>query len=183
MTYARFLCTVALLLILPGLARAMTLDTLEQQLSSQGNVSGTFDQQRYLADLDTAIKGHGRYAFEQGERVRWHLLAPVDQDLVLDRQGIEQGGEMFRDDPAGVARLILQVLQGDLNALRSRFEIDITGSPGDWQAHLTPRSDTLRRYLDHLDLSGDRHMRHVRMAMHNGDRLDITLHPNGATPQ
>ncbi|RKR04343.1 hypothetical protein C7446_1548 [Kushneria sinocarnis] len=169
-----------LLLFMLGLtpARAMTLTTLDQQLSRQGDVSGTFEQHRYLADLETTIDGHGRYAFEQGERVRWHLLAPVEQDLVLGRQGVEQGGEMFRDDPAGIARLILQVMQGDLATLRSRFKVKLSGAPTDWQAHLTPRGEALGRYLDRIELAGDRHMRHVRMLMHNGDRLDIQLQPN-----
>lgn len=158
-------------------ASAMSLETLADHLASQGDVSGRFEQTRYLADLDTRIDGHGHYRFEQGDRVIWSLESPVEETMELSGAGIERNGEHINDDPAGVATLIMQLLNGQFSALADRFDITLEGDQANWHATLVPRQQGLANYLHTIDMHGDARLEQIDMAMADGDRLDIHLLP------
>lgn len=164
---------LALLAALP--AFALSLDDLAHQLAAEGDVSGRFEQRRYLADLDTHIEGHGRYRFEQGERVVWQLEAPVEETMTLSDEGISRNGAPIEDDPAGVATLIMQLLSGRLSALENRFDIALSGSETQWAADLVPRRQALAEYLESIAMRGGERLERVTLHMADGDRLDIRL--------
>lgn len=158
-------------------AHALTLEALADHLAAQGDVAGRFEQTRYLADLDTQIDGRGHYRFEQGDRVVWALESPVQETMELSNQGIQRNGKPVEDDPAGVATLIMQLLNGQLAALSDRFEVTLEGEQKNWHARLTPRQQALASYLDSIDMRGDDRLEQIHMAMADGDRLDIHLLP------
>ncbi len=172
--------TMLALSIVPA-AHALSVASLAEHLAVSGDVSGRFEQSRYLADLDTRIEGSGRYRFEQGERVIWQLEKPVKETLELSEAGIRHNGEALQDDPAGVATLIMQLLNGRLAALAERFEIDLQGSEANWHATLRPRQAGLAEYLERIDMRGGAQLENVQMAMADGDRLDIHLLTDTAT--
>lgn len=158
-------------------AQAMSLEALADHLAAQGDVAGRFEQTRYLADLDTQIDGRGHYRFEQGDRVIWSLESPVAETMELSEAGIRRNGERIDDDPAGVATLIMQLLNGRLSTLSDRFEVTLEGDQTDWHATLVPRHQGLASYLDSIDMRGDDRLEQVNMAMADGDRLNIHLLP------
>lgn len=164
-----------LTLALPLTAHAITLDELNAQLAQTPSLSGRFVQQRYLDDLETTLESSGRFDYRRGERVRWRLERPVTEELTVDKAGIRRDGEPLDDDPAGVAGLILQLMDGNLRALEDRFRISLEGDPEAWQAQLLPRQPGLADYLDAIRLSGGRLLERVEMKMHDGDRLTVTL--------
>lgn len=158
-------------------ARAMSLETLADHLAAQGDVNGRFEQTRYLADLDTRIDGRGHYRFEQGDRVIWSLESPVEETMELSDAGIQRNGERIDDDPAGVATLIMQLLNGQFSALADRFDITLEGDEKAWHATLVPRQQGLANYLHNIDMQGDARLEQINMAMADGDRLNIHLLP------
>ncbi len=158
-------------------AHAMSLDDLAEHLAAQGDVAGRFEQTRYLADLDTQIDGRGHYRFEQGDRVVWSLESPVEETMELSEAGIRRNGERIDDDPAGVATLIMQLLNGQLSTLADRFEVTLEGDQQAWHATLVPRQQGLADYLENIDMRGDDRLEQINMAMADGDRLNIHLLP------
>ncbi|WP_106478847.1 outer membrane lipoprotein carrier protein LolA [Phytohalomonas tamaricis] len=163
------------MLVLPLSAQAMSLDELNAQLSQTAKLSGRFVQERYLKDLDTTLESHGRFDYVRGKEVHWHLEKPVEEELTLDKQGIHRDGQPIDDDPSGVARLILQLMDGNLQALDDRFRISLEGDKDAWQALLIPRQPGLANYIDAVRLSGGRLLDRVQMNMHDGDRLTVLL--------
>ncbi|REC94181.1 LolA family protein [Kushneria indalinina] len=163
-------------------AHAMSLESLADHLAAQGDVAGRFEQTRYLADLDTQIDGRGRYRFEQGNRVTWSLESPVEETMELSEAGIRRNGERLDDDPAGVATLIMQLLNGQLSTLADRFEVTLEGNQQAWHATLVPRQQGLAEYLDSIDMRGDNRLEQINMAMADGDRLNIHLLPPEEDP-
>ncbi|WP_456268058.1 outer membrane lipoprotein carrier protein LolA [Kushneria sp. AK178] len=158
---------------------AMSLEALADHLAAPDDVTGRFEQTRYLADLETRIDGRGHYRFEQGDRVIWTLESPVEETMELSRDGIRRNGERINDDPAGVATLIMQLLNGRLSSLSDRFEVTLEGDEQNWHATLVPRQQGLASYLDSIDMRGDKRLEQINMAMADGDRLDIHLLPPG----
>ncbi|MCM2973054.1 LolA family protein [Larsenimonas suaedae] len=168
------ICTT-LALPINALAAELDLNTLTQTLSTADHVEGRFVQKRYLHDMETTLTSHGTYQFDRGEQVIWTLTDPVQETLTLDDDGMQRNGTAIKDSPAGVARLIMQLLNGDFAALESRFDIALTGSDADWQARLTPNSDAMRRYLKRITLTGGDTLSHLEMALSDGDTLSIDL--------
>ncbi|MCM2131733.1 LolA family protein [Larsenimonas rhizosphaerae] len=156
-------------------ADPVSMSAIEQQLSRQAHVEGTFVQKRWLHDMQTTLTSHGHYEFDRGEQVRWTLTSPVQETMTLDDTGMTRNGKPVKDDPGGVARLIMQLLDGDLGALQERFTIALSGTTGHWQARLTPRSDSMKRYLERIDLAGGDQLDTLAMHLANEDRLDIRL--------
>lgn len=175
---ALFLTLPLWLFALP--ASAMSLETLADHLAAEGDVGGRFEQSRYLADLDTSIEGYGQYRFEAGQQVIWTLESPVRETMTLSNDGIRRNGERVDDDPAGVATLIMQLLNGQLTALEDRFDIRLEGNEQDWHATLVPRQQALASYMTGIDMRGGERLEQIDMAMADGDRLDIHLLPPAA---
>lgn len=168
-----------LLALLPGAALAFDLADLQAQLGETAALEGRFEQQRYLADLDTHLNSHGHFRYERGERVVWVLEAPIEDRLVFtpDSASVlddpaQAGNERRRDQ---VAALFLRLLGGDWQALTERFEIALQGDAEAWQVSLTPRSATLRERITSIELAGGRYIERLALHAANDDVLEVRL--------
>lgn len=166
----------SLLLWLPLAAHAFDLDDLHRQLAATPSLTGRFEQQRQLADLDSSLTSRGKFRFERGERVVWQLESPVEERIELTPEAIVNGsGDAAPPGGEQVAQLFLQLLEGDWQALESRFELALDGDRGAWQVALTPKEPALRERIENITLDGGRYIDHLDMHTPTGDRLEVRL--------
>ncbi|WP_162617957.1 LolA family protein [Salinicola halophilus] len=157
-------------------ADAFDLDALQRELNQAPSVTGRFEQQRELADLDATMTSRGHFRFERGERVVWQLEQPVEERITLTPEAIvSESGD--RAPPGGeqVARLFLELLEGNWASLESRFAIALVGSAEDWQVTLTPKAEALARRIREIHLSGGESVDTLEMHAPNGDQLRVRL--------
>ncbi|HET8791498.1 MAG TPA: outer membrane lipoprotein carrier protein LolA [Modicisalibacter sp.] len=168
-----------LLLLLPLPALAFDLDDLQTQLGQTQAIEGKFEQQRYLADLDTSLASRGHFTYQRGERVVWVLEAPIEDRLVFTPDSasvINESSNAHNDRRRDqVAALFLRLLGGDWQALAERFEIALEGSAEDWRVELTPISAALRERIEGIELHGGRYLESLTLHAANDDVLDVRL--------
>ena len=165
------------LLWLPLPALAFDLDDLQSRLGETRAIEGRFEQQRYLADLDTTLASRGHFVYERAERVVWVLEEPVKDRLVLTPDSASALDEPGSDDRRRdqVAALFLRLLGGDWQALAERFEIAIDGDAESWRVTLTPRAAALRERIATIELRGGRYLEHLTLHAANDDVLEVRL--------
>ena len=76
-------------------------DQLAQLVESPAQLQGDFTQQKYLAALDTSLQSSGRFSFRRDEAIRWEILQPIQNELVITPAGLSsrQGeNELLRID-------------------------------------------------------------------------------------
>ncbi|WP_251977929.1 outer membrane lipoprotein carrier protein LolA [Salinicola avicenniae] len=173
----RILLLSLLLCLLPVSAQAFDLGDLQQRLAATPSLAGSFEQQRYLADLDSTLDSRGRFRFVRGERVVWQLEAPVEERIELTPEAITSGsGDQAPPGGEQVAQLFLQLLEGDWQALESRFSITLSGEAAQWTVNLIPREAALRERIERIILNGgERYLQRLEMQTPTGDRLHVRL--------
>lgn len=168
-----------LLLVLPLPALAFGLDDLQAQLGQTKAIEGRFEQQRYLADLDTSLASSGHFTYQRGERVVWVLEAPVEDRLIFtpdSASALDESSDTHNDRRRDqVAAMFLRLLGGDWQALAGRFEIAIEGDADDWRVNLTPKSAALRERITGIELRGGRYLEHLELHAANDDVLEVRL--------
>jgi len=187
---------LALLLILSsftGTARSESesRDDLLAQLAARSqqiqSLEGHFEQQKTIAVLPVPLSSSGQFSFVQGKEVIWETLVPVQSRLQLTPGGIsfaDANGEQQNPTQAPqagaeiVAKIFMGVIAGELDSLEDYFTLTATGSSGDWQIQLVPRSPNLAAYITRIDLSGGEFTEHLNIAEANGDKTYIVFTTN-----
>lgn len=168
--------------------KAPAQDDLLAQLATRSraiqSLEGHFEQQKTIAVLPVPIKSHGRFSFIQGKEVLWETLLPVQSRVTLTPDGIsfsDAQGEQntpAQAQQAGaeiVAKIFMGVIAGELDAMQDYFTLSATGSTGDWQIQLVPRSANLSAYITRIELRGGEFTEHLDIIEANGDKTYIVL--------
>nr|WP_314876726.1 outer membrane lipoprotein carrier protein LolA [uncultured Pseudomonas sp.] len=174
------LFTLALCLLSP-LAQAFSLDDLQRQLSAPAVVKGPFIQEKHLRALPQPLLSKGQFVLAREHGLLWLLQTPLRQDYRIDANGIA------RRDPNGWQylpsvnanaqqnRLFFAVLQGDSEGLKRDFDLQLTGSAGQWQLQLTPRSLLLKQIFNRIDISGGQFVERIQLSETQGDSTVLRM--------
>lgn len=177
-----------LALCLPIAFTAQADEDLLAQLSARSqaiqSLQGQFEQQKTIAVLPVPLSSSGQFSFVQGKEVIWETLVPVQSRLQLtpggisfaDAEGVQQSPAQAQQ--AGteiVAKIFMGVIAGELDSLQDYFTLTATGSTGDWQIQLVPRSPNLSAYITRIELSGGEFTEHLNIAEANGDKTYIVF--------
>lgn len=181
----RTLVISLLLFFNAGLAWADTdlLAQLRARSQAIESVEGQFEQHKTIAVLPVPLASNGRFSFEQGKKVVWETLVPIQSRLELTPGGIsfaDAGGQQTpaQAGQAGaeiVAKIFMGVIAGELDSLQDYFTLSATGSADDWQIQLLPRSANLAAYITRIDLRGGEFTRQLDIAEANGDKTAIVF--------
>jgi len=182
---------VLLLALLPAFMPVQASEDLLAQLSARSqaiqSLQGQFAQQKTIAVLPVPLSSSGQFSFVQGKEVIWETLVPVQSRLQLTPGGIsfaDANGEQqnpAQAQQAGaeiIAKIFMGVIAGELDSLQDYFTLTATGSTGDWQIQLVPRSPNLAAYITRIDLSGGEFTEHLNIAEANGDKTSIVFTTN-----
>jgi outer membrane lipoprotein carrier protein len=133
-----FLIAALGLCLVAGIARAddAATEQLVQELQAIGQLQGTFQQRQYGGDSDAVVAvSSGSFRLLRPGYFAWEISSP-DQQLIiadleylwhydLDLETVTRRPVQGREEMSP-----LQVLGGDANVLRERFEVSIDGERG-----------------------------------------------------
>lgn len=162
-------------------ASAELIARLEKRITLDQQVSGTFQQKKFLTVLPQPLHSNGRFSYDQRDGLVWETLAPIPNRLVFDRQGIRQSmdgktiWEVEAQQPAVVTitRVISSVLAADWQTLQTYFDLSGTVGEAGWELSLVPRDDVLKQMVDSIRIRGDRVLASMVLMEANGDRTEI----------
>ena len=178
--------TLWILLILSPLAlRAeISFAQLAQLASSPDQLQGSFRQEKYLATLDTSLLSSGRFSYRRDESIRWEILEPIENELVITPSGLSsrQGDdELLRVDAAsnpGAAifgEIMFAVLSAEWLRLEQYFELSGEIEGQQWRALLQPRDAVIGQLFNQVELRGADLLRVIVLHERGGDRTTIHL--------
>ena len=164
-------------LCLAAAAHAFDSRELTAQLQAPKTVQGRFTQQKHLRTLDKPVTTSGRFALRPGHGLFWHLQKPFELRLRVRRDGIS------RQDAAGAwksngsqstqaaqVKLFMAVLGGDTAELQRHFTLKLSGSAGNWQLLLLPKTVVMKQVFENITISGDKLVRRIELKEKQGDR-------------
>jgi hypothetical protein len=162
------------------------LQDVRERLTAEPVVRGSFEQRKTVKGFRHPLVSTGDFVVSRQRGVLWRTLAPfastlvVTADRVLARQA---DGSVTRrlsanDEPAvrALSETLLAVMAADLSVLAQRFRIegDLVGRDA-WRLQLTARDPAMARWVQRVELEGDRFLRSVRLSEGSGDVTQIRL--------
>ncbi|HTK01369.1 MAG TPA: outer membrane lipoprotein carrier protein LolA [Bordetella sp.] len=163
-------------------AWAFGLNDLQAQLREAPVVRGQFVQQKYLRSLPQPLTSTGLFTLSATNGLLWELRAPLHQDLLLTSSAIfrrDDGGK-WQALPQAVGagretRMFLTVLSGDTQALQDNFDMTLSGSAGDWQLVMTPKSALLKQIFTDIRISGGKLVQRIELRETQGDKTVMEM--------
>ncbi|PVZ15483.1 MULTISPECIES: outer membrane lipoprotein carrier protein LolA [unclassified Pseudomonas] len=172
---------LAVVLLTPLLAHALTLAELSAQLAKPAVIRGPFVQEKHLRSLPQPLTSTGQFVLARDHGLLWLLRAPLQQDYRIDDAGIARrdanGWQTLPARSAGAQQnhLFFAVLRGDSSQLEHDFELSVQGTAEHWQVSLVPRSLLLKQVFDHIELSGGQFVERIELFETQGDRTVLRM--------
>ena len=172
---------------------APLLARVRQRLVNEAVVRGAFEQRKTVKGFRNPLVSGGDFVVARQRGVLWRTTTPfpsllvVTRDRVLAKQGDGTVAKRLSasEEPAvrAVSETLFGVMAFDLSALVQRFDITGDAGPEGWRLVLLPRDAQLARWIQRVELEGDRFLHAVRMQEASGDQTLIRLakHATGAT--
>jgi len=164
-------------LCLAAAAHAFDSRELTVQLQAPKTVQGRFTQQKYLRTLTKPVTTSGRFALHPGHGLFWHLQKPFELRLRVRRDGISRQDASgawksngSQSTQAAQVKLFMAVLGGDTAELQRHFILKLSGSAGNWQLLLLPKTVVMKQVFENITISGDKLVRRIELKEKQGDR-------------
>jgi hypothetical protein len=162
------------------------LRDVRQRLTSEPVVRGGFEQRKTVKGFRNPLVSSGEFLVSRERGVLWRTLQPFASTLVVTRDRVLARGAdgsvarrlSANEEPAvrAISETLFGVMSADLGALAQRFQIEgeLLGREG-WHLQLLPRDAALGRWVQRVELEGDRFLRGVRLQEGSGDQTQIKL--------
>lgn len=152
---------------------ALALDTqrLAAQLARQAATCVSFEQQRWIAALESQLTSSG-YFHRLPEGLVWQTLTPVEERVLLSADNPELSTGM-----RALLPILSGLLEADWSRLEAHFEISSAGDSDAWRIDLRPRDSRIAEHLEHITLAGGVRLDQMDIQFTNGDRLSLVLEP------
>lgn len=187
----RLILALALLIASIGAAEAdpLTLDALMASLHGVKASSAHFVEHKYVHLLTAPLETAGTLSYTAPDKLAKVTTGPVPEAIRLDGDTLSgsQGadGEKFsvalseHPEISAVVESIRATLSGDLETLQRLCLITLSGQASQWQLDMVPRSETVRRLVSAIRISGSGTVLHrVEMLENDGDRSDMDITPD-----
>jgi hypothetical protein len=139
--------------------------------------------------LTSPLESSGTLSYAAPDKLAKVTTGPVPEAIRLDgdtlsgTHGID--GEKFsvalseHPEISAVVESIRATLSGDLDTLQRLYLITLGGQASQWQLDMAPRSETVRRLVSAIRISGSGTvLRRVEMLENDGDRSDMDITPD-----
>jgi outer membrane lipoprotein-sorting protein len=162
-----------------GTGQPPTLEALMQGMSGAPGVEARFREQKQLALLSEPLESRGTLYFVPPDRLSRETSEPSQTRLVID------GDRFFFRDAAGAQTMDLSaspiareyvsnfivLFNGDLEALRRRYDPAFDADANGWTLVLRPRAGRLREFIERVTLVGrGRALERMELVEAGGDR-------------
>ena len=162
----------------------ISFEQLSRLADSPQQRQGSFVQEKYLSSVDASLSSSGKFAYRRGESIRWHILQPIESELLLTPEGIGSDGQAGSllpidsgNDPliAATGAFLFALLTSDWQTLGTLFELDGEVSGQRWHAILVPREANLTRLFNRIEVSGAGLLEKIILHEAGGNRTTIHL--------
>jgi hypothetical protein len=143
-----------------------------------------FEERRYFPFRQEPVVLKGQVRVSRRHGLSLHYTAPEERTLILDDKGMlvrePKGQKSPPLDPRATAanEAMRHILRLDFVALEKSFEITGARGPDEWTLTLVPRTETLRRALGDIHVSGDAiSVRQIDLRRSAKQHVDITMSP------
>jgi outer membrane lipoprotein-sorting protein len=162
-------------------AGPLTLDILMHHMATTRGVRARFHEVKEVSLLAAPVESRGTVYFVPPDRFARHTTAPGRSWLVIEGDRLRFADEVAREeidlsgDPVAgqfVGHFVV-LWNGDLEALRERYEVAFEAGAGDggWTLTLIPRSSRLRSFIEQIEVRGEGPALHeMTLVEADGDR-------------
>ncbi len=156
---------------------------VEKQLTKNANISGDFEQTRYISGLDNPLKSTGEFSITTDGLV-WDQTDPFKSTMKASKDRLEQS---IMDNPPTVitreqqpmvftfTQVFMSVFQGDTSSVESYFNIEFSGDVNSWKITLSPKSSPLDKAIKTIELEGAKTIEHIKVTDAQENVIDIKL--------
>lgn len=169
-----------------GQAVPPLVQEIRQRMADEPVLRGAFEQRKSIRGFRNPLLSRGEFVVARQRGVLWRTREPFPSTLVVTRERVlsrNADGTVARrlqasEEPAvrAISETLFALMAADLVTLAQRFQIDgELGPGGSWRLVLLPRDPALARWLQRVELEGDRYLRGVRLNELTGDQTHIRL--------
>ncbi|TEW54236.1 outer membrane lipoprotein carrier protein LolA [Psychromonas sp. RZ22] len=174
-----------LLLLCSFSLSALTLEQLQQQLTTQKVLRGDFTQSKSLQMFKQPLLSDGTFLLSHEQGLIWQQNNPFPVSLVLAKDKLRQqfsGKEAeiieAKDNPMVFyfSHLFLSLFKGDLSSLESQFSMQLSDDgKGNWLLNLTPKKAPLDKVFKSIKIQGKEQIKSLTLTELNTDSSLITF--------
>jgi hypothetical protein len=146
---------------------------------------GAFEQRKSVKGFRNPLVSRGEFVVARQRGVLWRTLEPYASSLVVTRDRVlarQADGTVARrlqadEEPAvrAISETLFALMAADLTLLAQRFQLEGELGKDGWHLALLPRDAALGRWLQRVELEGDRFLRTVRLQEASGDQTQIRM--------
>jgi outer membrane lipoprotein carrier protein len=157
---------------------------IENHHQSLTSLSADFSEKIYSSMFDNAKKGSGKFYFKPDQKIRWELISPQKQAILIDGKTIKiiENGKVVNNPGSKavlkkVQNIMLQMLSGDfLN--EKEFKISYFENAANYKLVLVPKNERMANYLAKIELTFDKNsllLREMSMIESETERIVYTF--------
>ncbi len=163
-----------------------TLDKIMKLLGDRKQGEVTYVEKDYYGILDQPVRSSGVLVFRAPDHLEKRTLKPRPQTLTVegDQLTVQRGKRTYHmqlsDSPqvAPLVDAIRDTLNGNEEALRRVFKVDVTGTIGEWRLQLAPLDKGAAGKVREVEIGGARdEIRSVEIQQVGGDHSMMTIAP------
>ena len=158
---------------------AALVSQIAARLARVKGVRSRFTQTQKLAALKAPLVSTGSLLFFRERGVIWQIETPYRKTWVMSDSGVvvidatgqrsTNGAAHGSRGAAEIAKMMRTMLGGDLSALYSQFDVQVRGTPSQWQMRLVPRQPQIAQSLQAIEMDGGDFLQGLRITLANGD--------------
>lgn len=163
---------------------ALTLETVMRSLATTSGVRAEFHEVKEIALLERPLESVGTLYFVPPQRVAHFTTKPMRSAFVVDGSRLsfrdETGSESVDLSASLIARTVVEhfvvLFNGDLEALRGRYDVGFQAQGPRWKLELVPRDANVRAVISRVELWGlDAALDQLVLSEAGGDRTVTTF--------
>ncbi|WP_233841458.1 outer membrane lipoprotein carrier protein LolA [Dyella sp. 2HG41-7] len=152
------------------------------QLSKHSAVRAAFEQQRKNPALIEPQNSSGQLLFVTGHGMLWQTQKPYQQTLALTGAktvSIDADGRMqtVRNERgvSQISQMLQSMLAGQIEAVTRQFNVNASGTTGNWTLSFTPKQARVAQVLRSIQLDGGAFLQDIRVDMQDGGQTIIHM--------
>lgn len=154
------------------------MQQLQEQLTAQKVLKGQFTQTKTMQMFKQPLRSSGDFILSQEQGLIWQQNKPFLVSLVLAnnkliQQFSGQSAQVIeaKDNPMVFyfSHLFLSLFQGDLESLKTQFEMHLQATDNNWKLTLTPKVSPLDKVFKTITIQGDKYISSLLLTELNGD--------------
>lgn len=159
------------------------IEKISQLIRSIHLISGSFEQQRKLPELNKPLISTGHFIYWKDQGIYWQTDTPYRQATTYSKEktiiwkspGIPAGEASNSSRDKHFRRILFSLFDFDLRQLEQKFETQWSIAAQQWQLDLIP-SDTITRHaISSARLVGSDHIQQIEMTGSNNEKIVINF--------